>query len=402
MDPMTIDQHRGHSDLTLRRLEIFDPDALAESVTHGCLEHLQLRRGAFQGTLFARYLGGCVLNAGRHDRTLWARGEMPQRAVVVGAVLQARETGCISGSRFGPRDLICYPAGSELDYIQPAETHWIALQLPVDRLQDLLGVEPEDCALFATTRVLPASRPGVAALVQLLERLVAEGPLAPSRGLCEWETLLAERLRQLAMSSDRVTSSGRNASIADRMRLLRRFETMVRDQLVAPLRVPALCQALGVKQRTLEQAFKDQLGVSPYRYVQLLRLHAARRDLLAGAADRDGIAVVASRAGFAQPGRFSVHYREHFAETPSVTAAAAARRIRRSSGRPRSGGAQAVVGRQQEQRQRDGAPIGAQAGADGRESGVPAATAAARAPVSASIGAGGAQVSAPPSARGCP
>jgi len=330
MDPMTIDQHRGHSDPTLRRLDIFDPDALAESVTHGCLEHLQLRRGAFQGTLFAQNLGGCVLNAGHHDRMLLARGELPPQAVVVGSILKAREPGCISGSRFGPRDLICYPAGSELDYIQPAETHWVALQLPEDRLQDLLGVEDEDGALFASTRVLPASRPGVAALVQLLERLLTAGPLAPTRevyeGVSEWEALLAERLRQLAMSLDQGTASRRNASIADRMRLLRRFEAMVRDQLSAPLRVPALCQALGVKQRTLEQIFRDQLGLSPYRYVQLLRLHAARRDLLAGAADRDGIAAVASAAGFAQPGRFSVHYRAHFAESPSATAAAAAGR----------------------------------------------------------------------------
>jgi AraC-like DNA-binding protein len=322
---MTIDQHSGHSDPALRRLEIFDPDALAESVAHGCLEHLQLRPGAFHGTLSARNLGGCVLNSGCHDRTLLARGEMPQRAVVFGAILKARETGCISGSRFGPRDLICYPAGSELDYIQPAGTHWVTLQLPEERLLDLLCAEHEDLALFTTVRVLPASRPGVAPLVQLLERLLTAGPLAPRRvayeGLYEWEALLAERLRQLAMSLDQDTASRRNARIADRMRLLRGFEAMVRDQLAAPLRVPALCQALGVKQRTLEQIFRDQLGVSPYRYVQLLRLHAARRDLLAGAAERDGIAAVASAAGFAQPGRFAVHYRAHFAESPSATAA---------------------------------------------------------------------------------
>jgi AraC-like DNA-binding protein len=259
---------------------------------------------------------------------LLARGELPPRAVVVGAILKAREPGCISGSRFGPRDLICYPAGSELDYIQPAGTHWVTLQLPEERLLDLLGAEHdyEDGALFTTTRVLSASRPGVAALVQLLERLLVAGSPAPSHGSCEWEALLAERLRQLAMSLDQDTASRRNARIADRMRLLRSFEAMVRDQLSAPLRVSAVCQALGVKQRTLEQTFRDQLGVSPYRYVQLLRLHAARRDLLAGAADRDGIAAVASAAGFAQPGRFSVHYRAHFAEPPSATAAAAAGR----------------------------------------------------------------------------
>ena len=327
---MTIDQHRGHSAPVLRRLEIFDPDALAESVAHSCLEHLQLRRGTFQGNLLARNLGGCMLNSGRHDRTLLARGEMPQRAIVFGAILNAREAGCISGSRFGPRDLICYPAGSELDYIQPAGTHWVTLQLPEERLLDLLGAEHEDLALFTTMRVLPASRPGVAPLVQLLERLLTAGPLAPRRvayeGLYEWEAQLAERLRQLTMSLGQDTASRRNARIADRMRLLRSFEAMVRDQLSAPLRVPALCQALGVKQRTLEQIFRDQLGVSPYRYVQLLRLHAARRDLLAGAAERDGIAAVASAAGFAQPGRFSVHYRAHFAESPSATAATAARR----------------------------------------------------------------------------
>lgn len=333
--PMQKSQNRKRSwtdasaDLRVRRLDLFDPDALSEAVANGSLEHQQMQRGAFQGALLAREIGDCVVNAGRHNRTLLARGEMPPGAVVLGAVLQARESGRINGFRFGPRDLICCPAASELDYILPAETQWVALQLPLACIDELIAADETIRAVLMRTHVWPASWPGTASIVQLMECLLAPGLGPPAPVRCDQEALLAG-LRQLGASSDRATALRPRTSLAERMRLLRRFETVVRDRLAAPLRIPAICEELGVKQRTLEQVFQEQLGVSPYRHVQLLRLHAAHRDLLAGRALHDGIAAVASASGFAQPGRFSVHYRAHFGEPPSATAAR--RMCQRSAG----------------------------------------------------------------------
>lgn len=308
-----------------RNIEFFDPDALSEAVTSSCLEHHQLGSGAFRGNLYARELDGCQLNSGFHNRALLARGNMPRQAIIVGTVLEACQDGRISGLRFGRRDLVCFPAGAELDYIMPAHTHWVTLQMPVDWITHLLDDETQQ-ALFETTHVLPASRPGVAGVVRLLGRSMVARPETPILSFHGWESLLAERLQRLASEEIAGAECRRCSSRADQTALLRRFDATVKDRLSDPLRISALCQNLDVSQRTLEQVFKDRLDLTPQRYLRLLRLHAARRVLMSCAGARDGVAVAAASVGFPQPGRFSAYYCEHFGEQPSETLLGASRR----------------------------------------------------------------------------
>ena len=310
---------RNHPPLTTRRIELFDPDALSDAVQKGHFEHKQVRPGRFYGELRAGGRGGCLVSSGCYSQTLLARGEMPCDAVVIGTILEAYEDGYINGFRFGGRDLICYPAGSELEYLLAAQTRWAALQLPLDLLHRL-GLE--DGRLFESTQVLAAATPACAPIVKLLQTsldLPADNGFAAIADV-DWESLLSSQLRALWLDRYGGAWSPARPSYAERMRLLRRFEQSIRDRLDTPLRVPSICADLGIPQRTLEQFFRDQLGVSPRRYIELVRLNGAHRALLAGEAANDGIAAVARRFGLTQPGRFSGRYRSLFSKLPSATA----------------------------------------------------------------------------------
>src|SRR5690606_8249237 len=73
-----------------------------------------------------------------------------------------------------------------------------------------------------------------------------------------------------------------------------------------------------IAERTLNKHFRIFLGVSPMRYLQQLRLAAARETLLTGQA---GLSVteVAKHFGFNHFGRFAAQYRRSFGEAPSAT-----------------------------------------------------------------------------------
>ena len=77
-----------------------------------------------------------------------------------------------------------------------------------------------------------------------------------------------------------------------------------------------LLEDLDVSRRTLELAFRKQLGVSPYQFLIIERLCVARRLLKRS---QKSVLEVCMESGFDDASRFSRMYARHFGELPSRT-----------------------------------------------------------------------------------
>jgi AraC family ethanolamine operon transcriptional activator len=86
-----------------------------------------------------------------------------------------------------------------------------------------------------------------------------------------------------------------------------------------PIHVLDLCSALNVRMRTLYYAFQEFYGVSPIRYLRLVRYARARRDLLIADPENTTVTDVAAKWRFWHFGRFSIEYKSLFGESPSET-----------------------------------------------------------------------------------
>lgn len=120
----------------------------------------------------------------------------------------------------------------------------------------------------------------------------------------------------LRASENDYTSAVREDRTPPRWASVRRVVEAFERSPEHPWTLTDIADAAGVGVRRIEQAFREQLGISPTAYLQRLRLEGARRDLL-----DDALAVsdVAARWGFRHLGRFAGTYREHFGESPSET-----------------------------------------------------------------------------------
>lgn len=87
----------------------------------------------------------------------------------------------------------------------------------------------------------------------------------------------------------------------------------------APLTVADLAAFAGVSARSLHDAFRRRLGVSPMVYVRQHRLARAREELSRLGPERCTVTEVALRHGFAHGGRFATAYRARYGEAPSET-----------------------------------------------------------------------------------
>jgi len=93
---------------------------------------------------------------------------------------------------------------------------------------------------------------------------------------------------------------------------------MIEDDAAGVVRVGQLCLALGVPIRTLDDAFRVGMGLSPKRFILGVRLNKVRRQL--SQPDKTTtVTATATRKNFLHFGHFSSHYRWPFGETPSQT-----------------------------------------------------------------------------------
>lgn len=83
--------------------------------------------------------------------------------------------------------------------------------------------------------------------------------------------------------------------------------------------VREMCMAAGVSERALRYAFEDLLGISPNRYLSMLRLCTACRSLASSDASRRSVKSVALSCGLWDLSRFADSYRRVFGELPRNT-----------------------------------------------------------------------------------
>jgi AraC family ethanolamine operon transcriptional activator len=80
-----------------------------------------------------------------------------------------------------------------------------------------------------------------------------------------------------------------------------------------------MCNAAEVSERALRYAFEDMLGISPNRYLSMLRLCTACRSLAASDVSRRSVKSVALSCGLWDLSRFADSYRRVFGELPHDT-----------------------------------------------------------------------------------
>lgn len=105
-----------------------------------------------------------------------------------------------------------------------------------------------------------------------------------------------------------------------RPRTVRAAIEFIETHLDIPLTLTDIAAASGCSARSLQQSFRQHVGLTPMGYLRDLRLQRVHAELRSGA---DGVTAVAYRWGFTHLGRFSSAYRRRFGELPSTTAARA-------------------------------------------------------------------------------
>jgi AraC-like DNA-binding protein len=104
-------------------------------------------------------------------------------------------------------------------------------------------------------------------------------------------------------------------SLAD----LRRAEDFIRFHAGDDISMSDVAREMNVSTRSVQATFRKYRGISPYAYLDAIRLGQARQRLLT-IEPGETVASIALDAGYGHLGRFSGRYRRWYGESPSQTA----------------------------------------------------------------------------------
>ena len=299
-------------------IDTADPAELGEALAIWDPEYVQLGHGRFAGHVSVAQTARMQFVWKRWSTGMLVRTATPPGISLLGGPVTSEPASRVRGLPIGPNELGFIRPGVETDYRSPEPSSLFLVAVEEELLEShamaLLG-QP-------LTSLARGSRLRLRVGVDELHRRIAPLDLEEK---CRRPELLADPVvaawledRLLDGMVSAIAPNERASAPRGSVRLARQVDDYLRGNLQAPLTISGLCTAMGAPERTLHQAVRTHLGLSPKALLKTLRLNAVRQALLT-APPGIGVMNIAMEWGFFHAGWFSQDYRLQFGESPSTT-----------------------------------------------------------------------------------
>lgn len=290
---------------------------VSEALTGWSVDLAQTDAGKAGADILLFQSAGVQLFYGRLDRGYVHVGSTPDWGRTFQIQVAPESTCSGYGREYCGNDVLAFPESGELAIASPAGLESFSLTIAsgeMERIREDLGCD-DLFKRFEEATVFRFSSHGLEALKGLLMRINTHvrQDFSASHFTLIREDLLSIFTAGLASVCDKPRILAPNS----RQRAVRRATDFILSGAQENIALADLCHAVGVSERTLLYAFKQEFGISPKAYLKSYRLRGAYRELLRSR----GVSVtsVASRWGFWHMGQFGADYKRAFGELPSTT-----------------------------------------------------------------------------------
>jgi AraC-like DNA-binding protein len=266
----------------------------------------------------------------RHLRLMHGQENLPRVARIAHALdsifiafpLRHDPPQACNGIELRPGNIIWHGQGKNVHQLTRGAGRWGSISLAPEHLaacgKALAGL---DLTPAATARILRPSRLDAAHLRSLHAKACRLAEIKPE--------LLAHPEVSRAIEQDLIhavvncltSNEAREYSGPElhHIEIMDRYEQVLAKHSEGQLKIPELCAAIGVSERTLRTCCEKFLGMSPAQYIRLQRLTKVRAALRQADSSTATVADLARGFGFWELGRFAGLYQQVFGEMPSAT-----------------------------------------------------------------------------------
>lgn len=321
----SIPRSEPHSPpLQVLRQQFSDFDELAEAVRGWGLDWVQLDCGPLDAAVHQITTPTALLSRFRFSRKFHQRGTSPPGVRTFGLIGKRSPDVAWCGHTGKSTHILAFPANDLFEVISLPGFHGDTVSIPEDRIRSVaeaagLGDPLEQIPNgLVFIDIDPRRQMAVRNAISRLHTATAAkwDSVSDAAVVSEMELDLVSALVEALRATP--PSHGAPPEPRLRTRAIRIALDYIEAHADQPPSVEEICRASGVSWRTLDYAFRDRFGVTPKRYLQALRLHQVRREMLDADRPRP-ISEVAAHWGFWHMGQFAKDYRRQFGELPSGT-----------------------------------------------------------------------------------
>ena len=258
------------------------------------------------------------------DCAVRGRFVLPDEVCLLVHVEQTGNKSWCHGQAFGQHSaLLVRPRGIS-DYMLEAGSCLLFMVVHQDKVRSLLAADGTAAAGWdaCATHFRIDDQTSPSSLLHLYRALAGMCEATAEDAVAHRQDLLDEVIRthvQTAMSRHPQNDMPKSSSQYRHYLILQRVEHFMRSHLRKDIYLQEMCQAGGASERTLRNAFEHMVGVSPNRYLAMMRLCMAYRSLARADMSRQSVKSVALSFGLWDLSRFADNYRRIFGELPRAT-----------------------------------------------------------------------------------
>ena len=257
------------------------------------------------------YVDGYHLQIGSEGSGNIAKGAAHDGTLIVFFTLDGSRT-IVNGEELGNRLSLISP-GADFSISYKSSHDWASLAIPLHHETDRIRRARTNHVASNTLQSLR----NFAARIDEMARAELSSNRSPN--------LQVEIVKFLdSIRNELVWKSAAEADInsdhsRSRSEVIDKAVSLIENSSTAFPSVHDVAQLSDVSERTLRTYFQQYFGVSPRKYIELRRLHLAKRILEQGEEHEFTVGQIAGHVGYWDFGRFASRYHKLFGEFPSVT-----------------------------------------------------------------------------------
>jgi AraC-like DNA-binding protein len=284
------------------------------------IEHTQFTKGMFEGSLLGVHTPRIQMGVSHFSHAIMTQGSFPAGCIVLFyfSARSSKDPSCnFHDRRIAPNEVVILTENDTLDFLTyiTAELHTVVIEknLFYQMFYAFFGDTPD---IHIQNKRLYLQADKITLFDQVHTRWISylseEFPTLAEKP--EYERIEFEILHQLFSCMVVIPDRKKRKKFQ-----VKKVRDMLHENISEGIDIATITDELDIGISQLHQAFKKEYGVSPKRYLQILRYNAIKKELFSADSRSTNITDTALKYYFLQMGHFSTGYKQLFGETPSQT-----------------------------------------------------------------------------------
>ena len=292
--------------------EFFDYPAMQESAKNWLyLSKYRFGTGAFYGCHDGVQLNNLQFgHADRHEGMMF-EGFSPKNCLTIAILQKSIGCVCVNCLKVEPGDVVIIDDSKPYNFVSSHRT-LIAI---VSITKSLIATEIP-WILCAADKKFKDNNHILSDTIENEWRRVLEEPNLFDN---THELEVMEKKIVKALKYAFVGQTGEKCHLTEGEKTAFEVRTFLLNSLEETLTIQSITEQFKISDKTLETSFKSLFGITPKRFIDLLKLNRAHEDLQLTDAQTTNVSDIATKWGFSNFGRFAKDYKALFGELPSET-----------------------------------------------------------------------------------